>query len=314
MCGEPSASHDSLARGIPEGGVGHQGAKPPGPPSGSQSPQARGDPGGPRPLPRAAPAMNGQLGFSCNRRHPSPDRGPPALLPSQGGEREAREANKPQGACLTLGEGAAPGAERGVRPGPPRTPPPPGLPPPPPPRLGGLAAAGVGTGTPSAPGAARERREHPRVRAPRPYLLFHVPQQLFFDCVLCAAHGAAGGGQAAPGGPPIPRLPSPPPRLPAQRPTREAEPPPAALPARRRRSHCPVLSSAAIFRAPQTSGSRPGPFPQPAGRGCVRRDWGGEGGVRAGADAWGRRARARAAGTVVMATGRLPPRGREPAL
>lgn len=89
-------------------------------------------------------------------------------------------------------------------------------------------------------------------------------------------------GQAAPGGPPIPRLPSPPPRLPAQRPTREAEPPPAALPARRRRSHCPVLSSAAIFRAPQTSGSRPGPFPQPAGRGCVRRDWGGEGGGQGG--------------------------------
>lgn len=133
MCGEPSASHDSLAGGIPEGGVGHQGAKPPSSPSGSLSLQARGDPGGPRPLPRAAPAMNGQLGFSCNRRHPSPDRGPPALLPSQGGEREAREANKPQGACLTLGEGAAPGAERGVRPSPPRTPPPPGLPRPPPP-------------------------------------------------------------------------------------------------------------------------------------------------------------------------------------
>lgn len=110
---------------------------------------------------------------------------------------------------------------------------------------------------------------------PRPYLLFHVPQQLFFDCVLCAAHGAAGGGQAAPSGPRSPRAPSPPPHLPTQRPTREAEPPPAALPACSRRSHCPVLSSAAIFRAPQTSGSRPGPFPQPAGRGCVRCDWGG---------------------------------------
>lgn len=92
------------------------------------------------------------------------------------------------------------------------------------------------------------------VRAPEtlpgPYLLFHVPQQLFFDCVLCAAHGAAGGGQEAPSGPPNPRVPSPPPRLPTQRPTREAEPPPAALPACSRRSHCPVLSSAAIFRAP----------------------------------------------------------------
>lgn len=78
--------------------------------------------------------------------------------------------------------------------------------------------------------------------------------------------------------PRAPGAPSPPPRLPTQRPTREAESPPAALPACSRRSHCPVLSSAAIFRAPQTSGSRPGPFPLPAGRGCVRRNWGGGGG------------------------------------
>lgn len=175
---------------------------------------------------------------------------------------------------------------------------------------GGLAAARVGAATSCSWASAGG------VRAPetllRPYLLFHVPQQLFFDCVFCAAHGAAGGGQEAPSGPPSPCAPSPPPRLPTQRPTREAEPPPAALPACSRRSHCPVLSSAAIFRAPQTSGRRPGPFPQPAGRGCVRRDWGR--GVRAGADALGRRARARAAGMVVMTTGPLPPRGREPAL
>lgn len=212
--------------------------------------------------------MNGQLGFSSNRRHPSPDRDLPALLPSQGGEREDRGANKPQGASLTLAEGAAWDAERGVGRGPNRTPPPPGP--------VGWRPRARGCHELSAPGPAQGGVRAPET-LPRPYLLFHVPQQLFFDCVLCAAHGAAGGGQAAPSGPPSPRAPSPPPRLPTQRPTREAEPPPAALPACSRRSHCPVLSSAAIFRAPQTSGSRPGPFPQPAGRGCVRCDWGGGG-------------------------------------
>lgn len=74
------------------------------------------------PPPRAVPAMNGQLGFSSNRRHPSPDRGLPALLPSLGGEREHRGANKPQGASLTLAEGAARDMQRGAwgaaRPGP----------------------------------------------------------------------------------------------------------------------------------------------------------------------------------------------------
>lgn len=70
--------------------------------------------------------MNGQLGFSSNRRYPSPDRDLPALLPSQGGERENGGANKPQGASLTLAEGAARDAERDVGRGPNRTPPPPG--------------------------------------------------------------------------------------------------------------------------------------------------------------------------------------------
>lgn len=225
-------------------------------------------PVGTPPPPRAVPAMNGQLGFPSNRRHPSPDRGLPALLPSQGGEPEHRGANKPQGASLTPAEGAAPDAERGVGPGPhgPR---------PRPARWAGDRARGWVPPPPCSWASAGGMRAPETL--PRPYLLFHVPQQLFFDCVLCAAHGAAGGGQAAPSRPPSPRAPSPPPRLPTQRPTREAEPPPAALPACSRRSHCRVLSSAAIFRAPQTSGSRPGPFPQPAGRGCVRRDWGGGG-------------------------------------
>lgn len=63
---------------------------------------------------------------------------------------------------------------------------------------------------------------------PRPYLLFHVPQQLFFDCVLCAAHGAAGGGQAAPSGPP-----EPPCALPASAPPDSAPHAPGGAPARR---------------------------------------------------------------------------------
>lgn len=46
MCDEPSASHDSLARGIHEGGVGYQGAKPL-----DFGFEAAGGPRGPRPLP-----------------------------------------------------------------------------------------------------------------------------------------------------------------------------------------------------------------------------------------------------------------------
>lgn len=99
--------------------------------------RSRRRPSGTPPPPRAVRAMNGQLGFSGNRRHPSPDRGPPALLPSQGGSRRTAEANKPQGACLTQDEGAAPGAERGGRHRLHRTPPPPGA----------QAAARVGTVT-----------------------------------------------------------------------------------------------------------------------------------------------------------------------
>lgn len=215
--------------------------------------------------PRAVPAMNGQLGCSGTLRHPPPTAVSPSCCRHRAGRGRNRGANKPQGTSLTPAEGAE------AR----RTPPPPD----PGPQAGGRARGARPLCSRGSAGGVRAPES-----LPRPYLLFHVPQQLFFDCVLCAAHGAAGGGRAAPSGP-EPRAPSPPPRLPTQRPTREAEPPPAALPACCRCSHCPALSSAAIFRAPQTSGSRPGPFPQRAGRGCVHRDWGG--GVRAGADAGG---------------------------
>lgn len=152
---------------------------------------------------------------------------------------------------------------------------------------------------------------------PRLYLLFHVPQQFLFDCVLRAAHGATGGGEATPSCPPSPRAPSPPPRLSVQRPTRKAEPAPAALPARRRRrSHYPVLGSAAIFRVPHRRQAA-GPAPSHSrGRGVRsatgRREGRGAGGGCAQlgvAGPWARASRA-----AVMATRRLPPRGCEPSL
>lgn len=248
--------------------------------------------------------MNGQLGFSSNPCHPSPDRGLPALLPSQGGgagasrskQAPGREPDPCRGRCPGRGEG------RGARP----------AQDPAPARHGGLVAARVGAATSlSARGPAQEGCEPPRPCSDRTsFFTFHSSFSLTASSALPMVRQAAGGRHQV--APRSPRAPSPPPRLRTQRPTRQAEPRTAALPACSRRSHCPVLSSAAIFRAPQTSGGRPGPFPRPAGRGCVRCDWGG--GVKAGADAWGRRARARAAGTVVMATGLLPPRGREPAL
>lgn len=178
MCGEPSASHDSLARGILEGGVGNQGAKPL-----DLGFEAAGGPGGSRPLPRAVRAMNGQLGFSRNRRHPSPDRDPPALLPSQGGSRRTAEANKPQGACLTRDKGAAPGAERGGRHSLHRTPPPPGA----------QAAARVGTVTPPLSGQ-RGRGASPRVLAPdlTSFFTFHSSFSLTASSALPMVRQVAG--------------------------------------------------------------------------------------------------------------------------
>lgn len=88
VCGEPSCSRDSVPRKITEWGVGQTGAKPPSHPF-----SALGGLRGAPPPPQAAQAMNGQLGFSRNCRHPSPDLGLPELLPSQGGELRDRGAN-----------------------------------------------------------------------------------------------------------------------------------------------------------------------------------------------------------------------------
>lgn len=159
MCGEPSASHDSLARGILEGGVGNQGAKPLDLGFG-----AAGGPGGPRPLPRAVPAMNGQLGFSRNRRHPSPDRDPPRAAAVTGREPEDRRSKQAPGRLLDPGRGRSPGSREGRKAQP--------APDPAPARCAGGRARG--NRDPSAPGAAREGREPPSP-GPRPYLFFHVP-------------------------------------------------------------------------------------------------------------------------------------------
>lgn len=158
---------------------------------------------------------------------------------------------------------------------------------------GAWGAAGPGPGPRPGPGPARWARDRERgCRGParegceplRPgpdrtsFFTFHSSFSLTASSALPMVRQAAGRRHQV--APRSPRALSPLPRLPTQRPTRQAEPPPAALPACSRRSHCPVLSSAAIFRAPQTSGGRPGPFPRPAGRGCVRRDWGGGGSRR----------------------------------
>lgn len=259
-------------------------------------------PVGTPPPPRAVLAMNGQLGLSSNRRHPSPDRGLPALLPSRGGEPEDRGTNKPQGASLTLAEGAAPDAERGVGRGPHTTPPPPGT------VAGGRARGGRDL---SAPGAAREGCEPLRPCPDRTsFFTFHSSFSLTASSALpMVRQVAARRHQAAP------RTPVRPHRLRASR---------LSAPRARRSPrplHSPPAAAAATARcsAPQPS-SEPrrrqagGPAPSHSRQGggvCAAT---GEGGVRAGADAWGRRARARAAGMVVMATGPLPPRGREPAL
>lgn len=123
------------------------------------------------------------------------------------------------------------------------------------------------------------RDASPRGSLPRLYLLFHVPQQFLFDCVLRAAHGAAGGGEVMPSCPP-----SPPRALAASAPLSSAPhaqggararrapcpPPPQQLPGAGLRSHLPSPA--------QTSGGWPGPFPQPgAGGALCHREEGGSG-------------------------------------
>lgn len=105
---------------------------------------------------------------------------------------------------------------------------------------------------------------------PRLYLLFHVPQQFLFDCVLRTAHGAAGGREAVPSGPlnlsraltasaPLSSAPHAQGGAPARRAPRLLALPPQPLPGARLRSHLPSPA--------QTSGGWPGPFPLPGAEG-----------------------------------------------
>lgn len=130
------------------------------------------------------------------------------------------------------------------------------------------------------PGPHRQRSKTPAGSLPRLYLLFHVPQQFLFDCVLGAAHGAAGGREAVPSGPPslsraltasapVSSAPHAQGGAPARRAPRLPPLPPQPLPGARLRSHLPSPA--------QTSGSWPGPFPLPGAGGCTQQR-----GIRAG--------------------------------
>lgn len=170
---------------------------------------------------------------------------------------------------------------------------------------------------PPSPGPAG-RDASPKGSLPRLYLLFHVPQQFLFDCVLRAAHGAAGGGEATPSCPPKPparprRLRASPLSAPrARRSPRLQRSEPAAAAAATARCWAPQPSS----NPAQTSGGWPGPFPQPgAGGALCNQEWGGVGaggGGRARLGVAGPRARASRA--AVMATRWRPPRRCELAL
>lgn len=103
----------------------------------------------------------------------------------------------------------------------------------------------------SVPRAAGARTRAPGGRCPdfTSFFTFHSSFSLTASSALPIVRRLTG--RRCPAAPEAPHAPSPPPRLSAQRPTHQEEPPPAALPARCcSRSHCPVLGSAAIFRAP----------------------------------------------------------------
>lgn len=257
--GEPSGSCHSVPRRIPEWGIGQTGAKSPnhqfycsrrparGP---APSPVRAGNewtasvlqkspPPLPRPRSHSAAALAGR-GASGSRskqtreHRPSPSRRG-ALTPNSG---EGWEAQLVQDPVTALGL---------------RTP-----------------APDRGRG-PFHPVGRSGSDARPRGSLPRLYLLFHVPQQFLFDCVLRAAHGAAGGRESEPSGPL-----SPPRALAASAPLGSAphaqggdlargapRPPPSPqpLPVARLRSHLPSPA--------QTSGSWPGPFPQTGAGGAL---------------------------------------------
>lgn len=167
----------------------------------------------------------------------------------------------------------------------------------------------------SVPRAAGARTRAPGGRCPdfTSFFTFHSSFSLTASSALPIVRRLTG--RRCPAAPEAPHAPSPPPRLSAQRPTHQEEPPPAALPARCcSRSHCPVLGSAAIFRAPhrrQEAGPAPSHSRGRGGGGCAQPRGGG--GVRRGeaVRACGRQAGARATPAAVMATRAAPaPRAR----
>lgn len=95
-CGEPSCRRDSVPRKITEWGGGQ---------NRSQAPHVTGLAQS-RPL-QAARAMNGQLRFSRNRRHPLP-LGLPELLLSQGGSCGIAEQTNPEAPAQPWGRGVLP--------------------------------------------------------------------------------------------------------------------------------------------------------------------------------------------------------------
>lgn len=130
----------------------------------------------------------------------------------------------------------------------------------------------------SAPWAARAGTRAPRGSLPdfTSFFTFHSSFSLTASSALPMVRRQDR--RRCPAAPEAPRAPSPPRCLPDQRPTRKAEPPAAALPAcSRRRNHCPVLGSAAIFRAPHRRQAA-GPAPSHSWvRGGVRSATGGSG-------------------------------------
>lgn len=195
-----------------------------------------------------------------------------------------------------------------MRRGPHRTPPPPG------PDPSGLAAAREGH-DPSAPGAARKGCA-PLSPCPdrTSFFTFHSSFSLTASSALPMVGQVAG--KLLEAGP-RPRAPAralaasaPPDSAPHARggaPSRSTPrlPPPQPLPGAQLRSHLPSPADVRQQARPLPTAGREGVCAPRLGGGCV---------CQGGWGAWGRRALARAAGMVVMVTGGLLPRGREPAL
>lgn len=142
--------------------------------------------------------MNGQLPLSRNRQSPLPRPRSPSTAAvtgrgAVGSQSKQAPEHKPslrsRGVPLDPGEGREPQPVKDPAPARPR----------PGPRSDSTRWR-ARTFKPSEP--HRQRSKTPGGFLPRLYLLFHVPQQFLFDCVLRAAHGAAGGREAVPSGPP----------------------------------------------------------------------------------------------------------------